>query len=559
MKTVDLTLTLGNERVTGTVSVHAATSERDAHVAGIYERAKADVQAYLSIPPDQKEHVPTHFEVSGADGLRIADVTVQFVGNFNDTQITNADGWIGTVIPKPGSMPFSVFFSKDGYEDLQLHEFPWDGRPHQSGGDPGAYRILLRKIGQPPTGDLRKGPVRADGRATVDDAGAFLTIGASAFAIPYLLEFEPERANANLEFLRDEHVHAPRVLCVVGPEEPWADRAINPKTLGWPRWTSMIRQTLVTMRGWHQRAILTIFGSTDGLGRVERQRVVSEIRQIIRDHRHQVLGVEVSNEAKVSYEEALEHVRMLLVGNDGLLVATTAMGYGHSGWDAVENMNPWHHARKTTGDGGIWEYTEQPYKGKDSPRVISDQEHIGPKSSVAEDSDPERLTSSAATSFVTGHAIVVLHTGAGVFMGGSGGDSRGREANLFDVPGITTMLRARVALASRMPADLPNWRNTSHSDPSREGDFPWKTSHLQPFNPGGWFLKIYAARHADGRFAANFMKVEQDIVLEPGRGRSQEFTIYPCVGDDHEDVRLKVGERTTVQRRGGFYIVGREV
>jgi hypothetical protein len=160
---------------------------------------------------------------------------------------------------------------------------------------------------------------------------------------------------------------------------------------------------------------------------------------------------------------------------------------------------------------------------------------------------------------VCGAPVTVLHVGAGIFGGGKGGFSRGREANLWEVPNIETMLASKANASERLYADVADFGDVSHSDPSREGQFPWKTARFQPYNPGAWFLKIYACKHPDGRLAANFMKVQQDVFLEPFQGQ-QELTIYPCVGPGSDTVRITAGgEPFRVTRRGGFYIVGRQV
>lgn len=399
----------------------------------------------------------------------------------------------------------------------------------------------------------RRGTSRLEGKKLVDDAGAYLANGATFFWLPWGLEFDRQRTLENLNYLRDRGVHAVRILCVVGwngsaEQDSWSDRTINPATLGWDRWQGMISRTLATLREFNMRAIVTIFGGIEKLSLDDRQRVVELLRGITDKFSAQVVYIEISNESKIDTPEARSYARMF---PSERIVAITA-GQIH---DSKNCLIPLHLERKVTGDGGVWDYTEQGYDFNGYPQAGSDQEPIGPDSSVAEDDDPARLTSEAATSLICGAPVVVMHCGAGIRGGGAADRKVGRHENFWQYSTLNAILAGRLQLTTVLPQDVASFGSVCHSNPRCQGVFPWDTGPLQPYDPASWFLKIYAATHQDGRIAANFMKISRDIPLKAMR--NQEFTIYAIEGGEGEKVRLSQGETYTIRQRGGVYLTGR--
>jgi hypothetical protein len=89
------------------------------------------------------------------------------------------------------------------------------------------------------------------------------------------------------------------------------------------------------------------------------------------------------------------------------------------------------------------------------PPVASNNEPIGPLSSVEEDADPLRIVSAAAVTFVASLPLYVLHSQAGV-RGDLDFDALPNAQQTFDG------LRALQRLA---PRDLPAGRPLDHSSP----------------------------------------------------------------------------------------------
>jgi hypothetical protein len=209
--------------------------------------------------------------------------------------------------------------------------------------------------------------------------------------------------------------------------------------------------------------------------------------------------------------------------------------------------------RKVDGDGGMWEHTEQPYDLKDTALIASDEEPIGPQSSVAEDDDPLRNTTHAACAWLMRAPIYVYHCGAGIRGGGQADLDRGRYSNLYDQPSFAPTLQMLCAARDFLPGDLAQWNRISHSNPRYENEFPFATGPLQPHDPANWFLKAYANRSTDGRFVCWFSKIEKDIPLLAYT--SMIFAINDLRGNVTH-LELHGGEVHTLTTRGAALLSG---
>src|SRR5439155_12200302 len=107
------------------------------------------------------------------------------------------------------------------------------------------------------------------------------------------------------------------------------------------------------------------------------------------------------------------------------------------------------HMDRTYGDGG-WRECRQPWDWKDFPFPVSHNEPIGPRSSVAEETDPMRLAMLRAVGLINGVEAFVLHNGAGV--GGRVDPAHNRPANLWEVPNIDAIMDAVRGVDALMPA-----------------------------------------------------------------------------------------------------------
>jgi len=133
---------------------------------------------------------------------------------------------------------------------------------------------------------------------------------------------------------------------------------------------------------------------------------------------------------------------------------------------------PWRPVRQPWGWPGEYHAAwEQAYPGVPAPRLppCSNDEPIGPYSSVAAEHDPLRLITAAAVSYIAGCPSYVYHAGPGIFGGGRGGASSGSPANVWDVPGLPETLRGFAVLRGVLPPGISGWARAN----SGWDSFPW--------------------------------------------------------------------------------------
>jgi hypothetical protein len=420
----------------------------------------------------------------------------------------------------------------------------------------------------PITPDEQSGVVHAEHKALVDDRGPFNVVAVSFFWLLWGLKFDRERTIRNLDYCLGADVL--RIFCCVGqPGDSWQDRIIDPN---WPDFQDVLADALYEMKVRGMRALVTIFADVTQNVPNESSRTahVDRVLQVLLQHPECVCNVAISNEG-IGFDGTSEI-------NRHVARVQQQSAFLCSGLCSVEEPPATVFAarteRKTTGDGGMWEHTEQPYDLKDTHLVASDEEPIGPQSSVAEDDDPLRNTAHAVCAWVCRAPIYCYHCGAGIRGGGQADLDRGRHANFFDQPSFAPTLQMLRAARDFLPGDLAQWSNVCHSNPRYEGIYPFATGPLQPFDPSGWFLKSYAnlenraagrrleqrraggryaTRAASGRFVCWFTKIEKDIPLQAYAPMT--FDVYDMRGT-LSSVALQAGETYTLTVRGAVIIRG---
>jgi hypothetical protein len=129
------------------------------------------------------------------------------------------------------------------------------------------------------------------------------------------------------------------------------------------------------------------------------------------------------------------------------------------------------------------------------PPLISNNEPVGPKSSVASESDPHRVVAGAVASYMASVALYVLHTDAGVW---------GREP-LTAMPDAAAILDGLSAMKRYLPADIAGWRR--HRRDSVEAPFA---------ATGG--VDVFASVQREGnRFFVLPVGIDDGITLEARR------------------------------------------
>jgi len=339
-----------------------------------------------------------------------------------------------------------------------------------------------RLAGQQP----RSGPpgapedlVRVDGATFRDAGGPFNALGASLFWLAWGFEHDRRRLESNLRTLADAGVDFVRALAVVGPGHGWEDRTIDPRA---PTWREAVAgATDLAYDRYGLRVQWTIFGGVDGTPTAaERRRVVDEVIAVVAERPHKIFAVEIANEAfqngfngESGVAELRELGKIAASRLDVPVALSSAPGddacptYAGAGVDFatihydrdVSQARPWAPVLRP------WTYPsafDAACRGA-LPRAVSNNEPIGPQSSVAAEGDALRLVLAYVTTFVAGNGAYVLHTGPGIRGGGADDRARGRSANIGEFPNAARILGALGAARKALPPGLAGW---AHHDAS---------------------------------------------------------------------------------------------
>lgn len=423
--------------------------------------------------------------VRGADGqvLPTAIVTVTrddgavFVSTLILDRFTveipvgEAYGWGGAiVIEAPGYVtpaPRRVVLGNEKREDPDLE---W--------GD-----LTLFK---PVSLQTRRGLVRAIGRAFVDDTGPFLPLGATLLWALYGWKFERERVIQNIAYYgqRQQAFDYIRILCQVN----WPGRAIAPS---WPEYDHLLGE-LIDHCYDHEglRVQLTLCGG----GPVDAMDLAFRVAAVVNAGRaHKVFAIETANEAFQNFtdEPLLIQVATHLRKTTPNLVATSAPSNAAFLNVLTQNVKAGTtvsmvHLDRTMSDEG-WRMVRQVWDIKDLKGPTSQNEPCGPGSSVAACSDPMLLSMARAGGIMCGAGAYVVHNAAGVY--GVPDPSKGRTANVWEMPGIDDICRAVKGVGSLLPPDMPNWT------PANAGWTP--PLPVSPFDVSGDLNKCYSATGGD--------------------------------------------------------------
>lgn len=329
----------------------------------------------------------------------------------------------------------------------------------------------------------QKGIVRVEGAAFRDDAGGFNALGATLFWLAWGFEHDRIRLEANLRTLADADVDFVRALAVVGPGRGWGDRTIDPRS---PKWREALAgATDLAFDRYGLRVQWTIFGGIDLVpAAAGRRRVVDTVIEMVAERPHKVFAVEIANESSqtgFAGDAGLAELRELGRRAASRLDVPVALS-SVSGPDAcalyagaAADFATVHYDRGNAGAAGAWAPVLRPWTYPSSfdvacrgalPRAVSNNEPIGPQSSVAEEGDALKIALAYVTTFVAGNGAYVFHTGPGIRGGGADDRALGRSANIQDLPGAARILGALASARRNLPPGLAGW---SHHDASSAG------------------------------------------------------------------------------------------
>jgi hypothetical protein len=167
------------------------------------------------------------------------------------------------------------------------------------------------------------------------------------------------------------------------------------------------------------------------------------------------------------------------------------------------------------------------------PPLISNNEPIGPKSSVESETDPHFVIAGAVTSYMASVAFYVFHTDAGVW---------GRDA-LTDMPGANRMLDGFAAMKQYLPPDIATWRR--HARDSKEHVFTSK---------GG--VELFASVKQN-QFFAIAVGLETPMTIAPREFPVTFEVLDLLTGKPLAKHDLEVGESTTLSGHPAVILKGR--
>lgn len=393
----------------------------------------------------------------------------------------------------------------------------------------------------------RQGVTRVEGRAIADDGGPFPALGASLFWAAWAYKHDRPRLDEHLQLLKDHRFDYIRALGVVGRQPYWAGREIDTR---WPDYDDVIAGlTDHAYDRYGLRVQWTLFGDADEMipDRADRERLVDRFLKMSAGREHKIVHFEVANEAwqngfhgPAGVQQLQALTRRLASGTPIPVAISAAEGHDcadhlalYKGME-VEIVTE-HFPRETRGPLGRWAPVAATWGIRNCPGLpplISNNEPIGPRSSVESETDPHHLVAGAVASYMASVALYVFHTDAGVW---------GREP-LLSMPGAPAMLKGLAAMKQYLPADIATWRR--HTRESKEHVFDAK---------GG--VELYASTR-ENRFFALAIGLEKPMTIAPREHPARIEVLDLLTGEVLSRHDLKPGEPLTLSGRPAVILSG---
>ncbi|MDO8588601.1 MAG: NBR1-Ig-like domain-containing protein [Armatimonadota bacterium] len=279
----------------------------------------------------------------------------------------------------------------------------------------------------------RRGPVRVVNHGLEDDGGKFLALGFTHMKAMHRCKYDRPRYLADLSDMAGQGFNYQRILSVVS----WVEHdmeitpidfvnGINETVKAWPDYDQQLRDTIdIAYDVYGIRTEITIFAASDVMpNQTVQYAQMDRVLAAVAGREHKVILIEVANEyyqngpgdlnlvrSYGAYLNGLTSVPVSLSAPGGSDNANVSAMYGGSGVD----ISTVHYSRDTSDYG--WYFVRQVW---DTPLLypsippVSNNEPIGPGSSVAEENDPTRLCSQAAFGYIADIPMYVYHCKAGI-------------------------------------------------------------------------------------------------------------------------------------------------
>jgi hypothetical protein len=409
----------------------------------------------------------------------------------------------------------------------------------------------------------RVGLVRLDGRSLADDGGKFNALGASLFYATWAYKNDRPRLERSLETLARNGFDYIRVLGVVGDTkspDSWDGRESDWRDADYRRTIAGLTDLAYDRYGLRVEWTLIGDGQKNIPDRGDRFRLVDWFLEMSRGREHKILHFEIANEAWQNGfagdegERQLRELTKYMNDRTDVLVAASAGSDGeqtrriYAG--SVADIASVHFDRDVSKVDGHWRPVRQPWEHQFSGLPVgSNNEPIGPGSSVAAENDAVKLVAAAIVTYVSGLPMYVFHSKAGI---------RGHE-EMADMPGVASF----VHLKKVVPADLASWspKNAHWPDSpfrvyAHDGAGKLVADTMWPDHPGGTgAVRVYGAVRGEEFFVVA-IGVKAGVVMEPRR--NAEFQVIdPMTGGVLERKRQEIGQRFELTGRQLFVLRGR--
>jgi len=406
-------------------------------------------------------------------------------------------------------------------------------------------------------------------------------------------KFDRSALDQNLRWVR-EVVGADyiRAIGVVGGADlipdPWQSAGAF---LSWPDYDEQI--AALTDRAYDQfglRVEWTIFGGrAQAPTRGEQERVIDRFIAMSRGREHKIQHFEIVNEYWVNGwqgESGMADMRHLARRLRAGLRAPIPIALsspacladncsaedtrreltGMYGGDSGANLWTPHWTRDIGGVDGIWRHVRQPWDSGAFPDIMpaasTNNEPIGPASSVVGESDPVRIVASYVSSIISGQTGYVYHSDPGIWRNQVHGSYRdrghGKYANLEDYPQANAIAAGLRAARENLPPDLPNWTRTRHGLPDHPfvGSFTCRGPRCDQIWPDGHasgVVRIYAARKGN-EFIAQPIGIRGEVRLEPVRAMTMRV-LHPLTLKLLIEYGLRAGRSVTLGAEQPTYVI----
>lgn len=431
------------------------------------------------------------------------------------------------------------------------------------------YARLYADIVPPPAPEpvrKRGGKVRKCGKAICDDFGEFNALGATLMWGVSGYKFYREKLERNLQVLKDNNYDYIRVLGVVGVQPWWRGKEAD---MRWSDYDQVIAGlTDLAYDKYGLRVEWTLIGDGQVMvpAKTDKYRLIDKFIGMSRGREHKIMHFEVANESwqngfPIDQEGRAvlrELTRYMRDRTDILVAASTAPPESETTWcddvykiygGDVADIVTSHYNRDIRQDG-FWQHVEASTKTCGNTHV-SNNEPMGPGSSVEQEHSPLRLATAAAVSYITGNQFYVWHSEAGVW-GGNVTKEAGKS-DIYEYPSLT----AFHGLRKTIPEDVGTYTRQDSAGNSASPLAVYSDGQKERlWSPGraNGALKVYGAVKGN-----NFIMIPLGIhqfVKMQARFSVKFDVVNPLTGEVIQHVELNPGESFDLRGLEAFIIKG---